>query len=1029
MSNQKTTPSFYQKIISLTGWELSLVDKENYKKAPTPVQRNTAQDIFLEEKSVTADEIYFSGDHPFIHIKKLRKIDAEAIRNLHAKIWNEGRSPFLAAITPTEMRLYNCYEPPVAKSFDVEQKLEIAKFGDTEADLNELVEFLHQSKIDSGKIWEEKFGLKLNVKNRVDKKLVANLKATRSQLYDNGKGLSLNVVHALLGRSLFALYLEDNRILIPEAFPKKPRGVNSFLDLLTYPNETYELFKTLKEKFNGDLFPISQEELNSVTAYHLNEVKDCFSRVDYKSDQLQFEGEGWKVFRFDFIPIELISSIYEEFMSEEEENEGKTTIRDNGAYYTKPMLVELMLNEVLPWPDENDCNYNFKILDPACGSGIFLVESYRRLIARWKVAHKRRKIDEEALTHILLYSIHGIDKHPEAIKVAAFSLYLTFLSYLEPVEIREEYIRLKRRKLEPLICWSDEKELIERSGKKPGGNLFQINTFEKSDVHQQQFDIIIGNPPWKKDKPEPIVADYIKEHNLPAQIACAYMNFMPSLLAPKGVIALVTTAKVLFNTGEVYEKFRHRIFNSFQVDTVINLAVVRNVMFENTTNPGAVFVYKKQIQEELPKDHVVYCVPKNIETIGNTQVVVIDATEVKYLPLEEVLAPGSRIFKIAMWGSMRDYIFIRRLKKISSIDTITAKREKGTGLHIKERGKDFGNPHLANHTFITSEDIRRYYTTSDGLKKLGDRHLNYRHNNSDVFNPPVILINEGSKEGDFCASYIDFKCAFLKSAYGISAKDKSPEYHKALVVCLNSSLASYYYFLTSSSWGIDKGGRVQNNDAISFPAIVEQMSESAIKQLVTELDAIKVVFMNPQETIKNIESRIDRLIYKELKIGKQEQHLIKDVLANSISLHERYKSNNAESSICVDKEVKSYAEVLATTLNDTLVHGNSSVGVEVLDSGRRELLHIVKIHFDSHKQPGSAWISKVELDKFSKLINSINEHVLSQHSESVYYRKVFRYYKSKKIYLVKPNEKRFWTISEALNDADSILAELINEKN
>ena len=44
-------------------------------------------------------------------------------------------------------------------------------------------------------------------------------------------------------------------------------------------------------------------------------------------------------------------------------------------------------------------------------------------------------------------NIYGIDKDTEAIKIAAFSLYLTFLNYLEPVEIRNEYLIKKRKKL------------------------------------------------------------------------------------------------------------------------------------------------------------------------------------------------------------------------------------------------------------------------------------------------------------------------------------------------------------------------------------------------------------------------------------------------------------------------------------------------------------------------------------------------------------------------------------------------------
>ncbi|MCG3166301.1 MAG: hypothetical protein POELPBGB_02079 [Bacteroidia bacterium] len=1033
MSNQKTSDSLYNKIINRTGWDLSLVKKENCKEAPTPFQRNIAQEILLSNESVSADEIYFSGEQPFIHIKHLRLIDGKKIRELHSKIWNEGRSPFLAAITPTEMRLYNCYEPPVENDEELEQQLQLGKFEDTESDLNELVQFLHQSKIDSGKVWEEKFGQKINIRNRVDKKLVANLKATRANLYNNGKDLSLPVVHALLGRALFIYYLEDRNILTTDAYPKKPRGVESFSDLLSYKDETYELFENLKEKFNGDLFPISKAERQHVKSKHLEEVKRCFNTLDYTTGQLSFK--EWKVFRFDFIPIELISSIYEEFMSAEEEENGKTTIRDNGAYYTKPMLVEFMLNEVLPWPDERDNRYDYKILDPACGSGIFLVESYRRLIARWKLAKNKKKIDKDSLANILLNSIYGIDKHPEAIKVAAFSLYLTFLNYLEPVEIRNEYIRLKSKKFKPLIRWSDEAELEERTNKDVGNNLFQFNTFADSDIRQIKFDIIIGNPPWKKDKPEPIVAAYIETHKLPSQIACAYMDDMPRLLAPNGVIALVTTAKILFNTGDGYEKFRQKIFENYDVDIVVNLAVVRNVMFENTTNPGVVIVYRNKNTDKKIKPYVVYCVPKNIQTIDNRQSIVIDGTEVKYLPLKEIQKGNSKIFKIAMWGGMRDYLLLKRLQEISSILKIFKDADKGIGLHSKGVDDETLSSTFKNYKLIPQNRIERYYTPNVKFNELGNDYLKYRKLNEGIFKPPLILLKRGTTDMDICSSFIDYKGVFTDRIYGLSIKDRSLEYQKALVACLNSKMAMYYLFMISSTWSVDKGGDMLHKEILSFPAIPEAMKEKAIETLAMKVDSIIQIkagdnlVMNPDKEIEKIELEINEIIYKELRIGKQEQNLINDVLNNSIALTGRYKESGAVEMANVNTHVKHYAQVLSKTLNQTLIHGNSRVWTEVLDNERKEPLHIITIHFNGDQEPGSALIEKVDANKFSKLVKKINQHVLSQHSESIYYRKVFRYYKDKKIYLVKPNEKRFWTVSEALNDADSILAELINANN
>lgn len=1012
---------FYTKIIKLTGWELSLVKKSSYKEASSSFQRHISEESFFSEHDISSDEIYFSGEHPFIHIKQLNKIEKKKIRQLHSKIWNEGRSPFLAAITPTEMRLYNCYEPPVENDDEVEQKLQIDRFEDIEADLKRLVGFLHQSKIDSGKIWIDEYGKKINTNNRVDRKLVANLKNTRALLYDNGNGLALPIVHALLGRALFIFYLEDRKILTTDAFPKKPRGVEGFSDLLSYKEETYELFEKLREKFNGDLFPVSKEEKRSVKQNHLASVRRCFYDLDVTSGQASM----WKMFQFDFIPIELISAIYEEFMSEEEkEKNGQIKIKENGAYYTKPMLVEFMLNEVLPWPDENNKRYDYKILDPACGSGIFLVESYRRLIARWKFSKGKKKIDEDSLRDILMGSIYGIDKDTEAIKVAAFSLYLTFLNYLEPVEIRNDYIEKKRKRFVPLINWSNKKELSERNNAELGSNLFQFNTFATSDVIIQKFDIVIGNPPWKKDKPEAIVASYIKKQNLPAQIACAYLDYIPTL-APDGIIALVVAAKILFNTGGKYENFRHKLFTEYEVETVINLSVVRDIMFDNATAPGAVIIYRKSKSNK--KDHIVYCVPKNIKTIDKKQSLVIDATEVKYLAINEILKRNSKIFKIAMWGGMRDYLLIAKLQEISSISTLCTDEQKGTGLHLKDDTNKTLDSKYKDYKIVPLKKVQRYYTPNSGLKILGDSYSKYRAINKKIFTPPVILLKRGMSDTQFCCSYIDYKCVFTDRIYGLSIPDKTTNYNKALVASLNSSLATYYLFLISSTWAVDKQGDTLHEEIISFPAITEKMKETTINILAQKVDEISGLFMNRVSETLRIENEIDETIYTELGIQKTERYLIEHVLNNSIGLQNRYNLNLAENAINAT-DLKPYLDVLSTTLCKTLIHGNSGAWVEVLNTGQNETLHLVIINFSKDIKSGSSVVTEVDADKFGKLIKEINNYALEQHSESIYYRKVFKYYKRDKIYIIKPNEKRFWTASEALNDADTVLAELINAK-
>ena len=76
------------------------------------------------------------------------------------------------------------------------------------------------------------------------------------------------------------------------------------------------------------------------------------------------------------IPIETISAIYQDFLSTEDEE----SQRRSGAFYTPRFLAEMVIDVAL---GENDDSLKWSFLDPACGSGIFLVILFNRLTNHW----------------------------------------------------------------------------------------------------------------------------------------------------------------------------------------------------------------------------------------------------------------------------------------------------------------------------------------------------------------------------------------------------------------------------------------------------------------------------------------------------------------------------------------------------------------------------------------------------------------------------------------------------------------------
>lgn len=1040
------TDDILHKITSGAGWHNSLVKRESYKLLTGDkfsFQYYISHNAFNDD-SLKLDAIYFTEANPVIYIKQLMDYNPDEIIKIQKRFWNECRTPLTLIITPGIVKILDNYARPVNTSAEISE-IELKTYTTSKEDLERLVDLLKQSDLDTEKVLGN--SLKLNVSQRVDKKLISQLREARKQLHNKYK-LDFDTIHDLLGRSLFTLYLEQRNILTKRDIKLETKVSDNFFDLLlNHSSETYTLFTFLREKFNGDLFPITTKEISVIEKNPdiLNLIYYCFTgRQDLNTGQSAL----FNLFDFKHIPIELISAIYEEFMSEEDVVNNKIRTdnekgkRELGAYYTPQMLVEFVYNEILPMPSKNDCNFNVKILDPACGSGIFLVEGFKRIIERWKFANQKSELDETTLVELLQNNIFGIEIHPEAIKITAFSLYLTFLQHMNPRDI------LRKVKFKPLVYWTKQEETDQRSKKTVGLNLLQANTFIRESKSFQknpdpkvisffdtQFNIVIGNPPWKSGN----VADEIKiwakkeGWNLERDIIKGFLAYAP-YIAPKANIALLTSVKVLFNTSGTDDNFRLRFFSENKVSVVANFAAVRQVLFEKAKQGAALIIYKSRNHKEInPNESIIYCVPKTTASIQNRRTITIDGSEIKYLPIQEVLKANSKVFKIAMYGNIRDLKFVNKLRKIIPIEEFVGSKYKGIGLHIKESKKPFGNVRLANNYFIPSNKIQQYTITSDGLTKLGRKHLQFRRNNEDIFSAPTILLNEGTKNSKFCATLVEFDCAFLKSSYGFTLRDKNMKYLKALTVCLNSSLANYYFITISSSWGVDRY-RVINKEAMSFPLITEILNPRIISLLANNFDKIqkikfsKNVEFNVKAQIKLIKKRIDKIIFEELKITKNEQCLIEHLLSFCNVIRENYMLSGAEEPVIAGTNIKQYTQTYLEVVNKHFKHSSIHLRAELFSENKPKT-ELICIKFIFEKNISNMKdIEETDLE-VSNILEEINNYTFKQHSSSIYFRRIIKYDLKNSFYLIKPNEQRFWTKALALNDADNLIVEILNQDN
>ena len=382
-----------------------------------------------------AERVFFVGDDPVILFTKLEPSAGDAeILGAYRRAWSLARPQCLFLATQDELRVYALTALP-ARSVDDADRLEPVEIVSRASEVGAVLAEYHRENVESGTLFgEEPYKTR---DGRADAQLLRDVQAANEALL--GEGLPPTVAHALIERVILVRYLEDRLIVTREYFadvavvqepwlslldvaPESPQlgAKSTFVSCLADWEFTYAVFKRLEADFNGDLFQVAADELALVQQRHLNLLGSLLTGSGLGPQKPLFL---W-AYDFSVVPTSLISSMYEQFCRAGTED-------DSGTHYTPPELVEFVLGRVLT---KDVLATNPQVCDPACGSGIFLVEAFRRLV-RYASSARSRALSSDELKALLLERVRGVDVNAEAIRLAAFSLYLAYLNYLDPRDI------------------------------------------------------------------------------------------------------------------------------------------------------------------------------------------------------------------------------------------------------------------------------------------------------------------------------------------------------------------------------------------------------------------------------------------------------------------------------------------------------------------------------------------------------------------------------------------------------------------
>lgn len=568
-------------------------------------------------------KFYVEAKKPIVNVKE----DIQATLQARIYGWN-ARLPISIVTDFEEFAVYDCSIKPNANDNSTIARIKYLTFRDY---LNEF-DFLWNT-FSKEKVLKGSFdNFVKSDKNRkgsstVDKEFLKSIENWRKLISQN---IALNnkkfnedeinyTVQQTLDRIIFLRICEDREI----------EPYNTLKDIIKHKkiySLLFEYFQKADQKYNSGLFNFKKDQLSS----NLKIDDDVLHSI---IDDLYYPKSPYE---FSVIPVEILGQAYEQFLgkvirltdSHRVKIDEKPEVRKaGGVYYTPQYIVDYIVKETVGKLIENKTPQEIskiKIVDPACGSGSFLLGAYKYLLEYHydfylKNSDKIKSKEDNPLTpdkqlttkekkRILLNNIYGVDIDPQAIEVTKLSLLLKTLEGETQASIQNQLLLFHDRVLPSLEsnikCGNS---LIDNTIKTinpdlPFQELKELNAFnwsiEYKDIFQNGgFNCVIGNPPYlriqglQEHHPEQ-VEFYLKNYISAVKRFDFYLLFLEKgfrLLKEGGLLGFICPHK--FINSDFGSGLRKFLLDNTALKRIINFG--NNLIFENATTYTGIFILEK----------------------------------------------------------------------------------------------------------------------------------------------------------------------------------------------------------------------------------------------------------------------------------------------------------------------------------------------------------------------------------------------------------------------------------------------------
>lgn len=812
-----------------------------------------------------------------------------------------------------EFAVYDCTHKPDESHSPTKARLHYYKYTEYADKWDEIAALFSKQAVMKGS-FDRFASSKKRGSTTVDEEFLAEIEKWRQSLASNilknneidQRELNL-AVQLTIDRIIFLRICEDRGIEDYERLLKVAKGKAIYQQL-------GNLFKDADDRYNSGLFHFNPKEK------HATEADTITLKLKLDDAVLKNIIESLyppNPYEFSVIPADILGQVYERFLGKVIQVEGKTAVieekpevkKAGGVFYTPSYIVEYIVKNTVDKLLEGKTPKQvekIKIVDPACGSGSFLIVAYQHLLdwhlnyytANGGASKFKKELQEtqsgmfrlttQVRKAILLNNIFGVDIDAQAVEVTKLSLLLKVLEGESGETIGKNRMLFHERALPDLgnniKCGNSlvgtDLYAQDNLPDMTDADYYRINAFDWKEAFTEVFkaggfDAIVGNPPYIfargenfKDYEKGYYYAKFKEQNYQLNTYPIFMEHGINLLKKGGRFGYITpnnwltigTLKkfrdyILSNVGDLsIINYGYKVFSGANVDTA-------TLIFEKS-KPSKVKLYHSPAAEDL----------KLVKEVPYKEL-----TQTEVIRFNEASGEAAAI-----------------LKKMNAFPRLESKAVVKSGLKAYEVGKgappqskELKDSRLYHATkkvdasyrpYLEGKDVKRYCLAWSGQWLKYGSNLAAPRDKS-LFEGGRILVRQIPAQPPYSilASFTDGD--FTNDINSMVIKPLNAHESMALLGILNSKLITFWFNHTFQKLQRGIFPQFKVNELAQFPIALKGDTASKLAAKVDEMMKLQEKLQSAPDRIteariKGLNSNIDELVYQSFGLTKDEISLV-----------------------------------------------------------------------------------------------------------------------------------------------------------